>query len=68
MLKSIKKIVLVGCICGTLIFGYGCASNADGDYHMSNDKTWLTEQVEKGYITQAEADAILAKQEALKTK
>ena len=63
MWSSIKKYILIGLTCGTLVLSYGCVETSGNDYHESNDKTWLTEQVEKGYLTQAEADAILKKQQ-----
>lgn len=65
MFKSIKKNVIIAITCGTLALGgYGCVETAANDYHESKDRAWLTEQVEKGYLTQAEADAIWAKQQA----
>lgn len=63
MWTSIKKYILIGITCCTLILAYGCVKSTSNDYHESNDKTWLTEQVEKGHLTQAEADAILKKQQ-----
>ena len=69
MFNSIKKHVLIGITCCTLVLGgYGCVNTANNDYHESNDKQWLTEQVEKGNLTQAEADAIWAKQQAAQKK
>ena len=65
MLKSIKKYTLIGITCGSLVLGgYGCVNTVSNDYHESKDKQWLTEQVEKGHLTQEEADAIWAKQQA----
>lgn len=65
MFRSIKKHILIGITCGTLVLGgYGCVNTVANDYHESKDKQWLTEQVEKGHLTQAEADAIWAKQQA----
>ena len=65
MLHSIKKHIFIGITCGALIFGgYGCVETAANDYHESKDRAWLTEQVEKGILTQAEADAIWTKQQA----
>lgn len=65
MFNLIKKYILIGITCSTLILGgYGCVNTVSNDYHESNDKQWLTEQVEKGHLTQAEADAIWAKQQA----
>lgn len=68
MLSSIKKIILIGASCAILSFGYGCNSTVSDDYHMSNDEKWLTEQVQKGNLTQKEANDIIAKQKELKNK
>lgn len=65
MFNSIKKHILIGITCGTLLLGgYGCVDTVSNDYHESQDRAWLTEQVEKGILTQKEADAIWAKQQA----
>ena len=63
MWKSIKKSLLIGITCGSLVFCYGCVETKTNDYHESNDRAWLIEQVEKGNLTQAEADAIWARQQ-----
>lgn len=34
----------------------------ENDYHRSNDEQWLIEQVEKGYLTQEQADVIREQQ------
>ncbi len=39
----------------------GCSGRID-DYHQSHDEEWLIEQVEQGYLTQEQADAIREQQ------
>lgn len=68
MLNWIKRITITVCICCMLGFGTGCNITEADDYHASNDKAWITEQVQKGHLTQKEADEIIARQEALKNK
>ena len=56
-MKRIKRTIVTIITCGFLICGsYGCVKSHD--YHEMNDDKWLTEQVEKGYLTQEEADEI----------
>ncbi len=55
--KTLGATLLMGC----LILGTSSCSMND-DYHKSNDDKWLMEQVEKGYLTQEEADAIREQQ------
>ena len=59
-----KTICLFACACltsGYLMIGTaGCSM--ENDYHQSNDEKWLIEQVEKGYLTQEQADAIREQQ------
>ena len=45
----------------SLMFGTtGCSM--ENDYHQSKDEQWLIEQVEQGYLTQEQADAIREQQ------
>ena len=39
----------------------GCGGRTE-DYHQSHDEEWLIEQVEQGYLTQEQADAIREQQ------
>ena len=51
-----KKLLLLSALCASL-FLCGCVNSS---YNELDDKAWLQEQVEKGYLTQEEADEILA--------
>jgi len=56
-MKKIKQFVIITITCSFLFCGsYGCAKSHG--YQNMNDDKWLTEQVEKGYLTQEEADEI----------
>ena len=51
-----KKLLLISALCASF-FLCGCVSSS---YNEFDDKAWLQEQVDKGYLTQEEADEILA--------
>lgn len=51
-----KKLLLISALCASL-FLCGCVKSS---YNEFDDKAWLQEQVEKGYLTQEEVDEILA--------
>ena len=53
-----KKLILLSALCASL-FLCGCVNSS---YNELDDKAWLQEQVEKGYLTQEEADEIWAEQ------
>lgn len=53
-----KKLLLISAFC-TSLFLCGCIGPK---YNEFDDKAWLQEQVEKGYLTQEEADEIWAGQ------
>ena len=57
MFKSIKRITIIICISISccLLPSAGCRSF---NYHQSDDEKWLIEQVEKGYLTEEEAEQI----------
>lgn len=56
-MNKIRRIITIIIICGFLTLGvYGCIKSHG--YHNMNDDKWLIEQVEKGYLTQEEADEI----------
>lgn len=61
MKKTIRLFVCACLTSGYLMIGTaGCSM--ENDYHQSNDEKWLIEQVEKGYLTQEQADAIREQQ------
>lgn len=64
MWNSIKRYVLAVMVALTLTISVGCTNIAD-DYHTSKDGDWLTEQVEKGKLTQEQADKIREEQSKL---
>lgn len=51
-----KKLLLLSTLC-TSLFLCGCVSSS---YNEFDDKAWLQEQVDKGYLTQEEVNEILA--------
>ena len=51
-----KKLLLLSALCASLFL----CSCVNSSYNELDDKAWLQEQVDKGYLTQEEADAILA--------
>lgn len=61
MRKMIQATIGIGVLSCCLMFGTISCSIKD-DYHQSNDEKWLIEQVEKGCLTQEQADAIRAQQ------
>lgn len=61
MRHTIRMMVGISLLSGCLLLGTGSCSMTD-DYHQSNDEKWLIEQVEKGHLTQEQADAIREQQ------
>lgn len=61
MSKSIKKFCLVICIASSCCLYSGCTSSKP--YHEGNGKQWIMEQVEKGNLTQEQADLLLKQEE-----
>lgn len=57
MSKSIKKFCLVICITCSCCLYTGCTSSKP--YHDGSGKQWIMEQVEKGNLTQEQADELL---------
>ena len=53
-----RKLLLISALCGCFYL-CGCVGPKYNEY---DDKAWLQEQVEKGYITQEEADRIWSEQ------
>ena len=61
MKTMIRSVVCSLTLSGFLMIGVaGCTM--EQDYHQSKDEQWLIEQVEKGYLTQEQADAIREQQ------
>ena len=56
MLHWIKRTILVVTICCACSFS-GCITTES--YHDGSGKDWIKEQVEKGYLTQEEADELI---------
>ena len=61
MSKSIKRFCLVICVAVSCCFYSGCTSSAP--YHEGSGKEWIMEQVEKGNLTQEEANALLKQEQ-----
>lgn len=61
MSKSIKHFCLIVCIAGSCCFYTGCTSSKP--YHEGSSKEWVQEQVEKGQLTQEEANALLKQEQ-----
>lgn len=57
MSKLIKRSVIIVCICCTCSFVPACTTSSN--YHNGCGNEWIKEQVEKGYLTQEEADKLL---------
>ena len=57
MSKSIKKFCLVICIICSCMMYSGCTTSKP--YYEGNGKEWIMEQVEKGNLTQEQADLLL---------
>lgn len=57
MLKSIKRFCLVICIASSCMLYCGCTTSKP--YHEGNGKEWIMEQLEKGNLTQEQADMLL---------
>lgn len=57
MSKSIKKFCLVICITCSCMLYSGCTTSKP--YHEGSGKEWIMEQVEKGNLTQEQADLLL---------
>lgn len=62
MKRMIRMFVGVSLLSGCLILGSITGCSMKDDYHQGNDDKWLIEQVEKGYLTQEQADAIREQQ------
>lgn len=61
-LKKLKRYAIILSFVMLLVTTpAGCGGRTE-DYHQSNDEKWLIEQVEKGYLTQEQADAIREQQ------
>lgn len=60
----IKSVRIFACMlslsCVLMVGATSCSTKED--YHKSQDDQWLTEQVDKGILTQEQADEIRAKQ------
>lgn len=61
MKTTLKAFVCVSVLSVFLVFGTTSCS-VENDYHQSKDEQWLIEQVEQGYLTQEQADAIREQQ------
>lgn len=61
MSKSVKKFCLVICIVGSCMVFSGCTSSKP--YHDGSGRQWITEQVEKGNLTQEEANKLLKQEQ-----
>ena len=61
MSKSIKKFCLVICITCSCAMYSGCTTSKP--YHDGSGKEWIMEQVEKGNLTQEQADLLLKQEE-----
>lgn len=61
MKHTLRTMIGISILSTCLILGTGSCS-MENDYHQSNDEKWLIEQVEKGYLTQEQADAIREQQ------
>ena len=57
----IRSFVYSLALSGFLMLGT-TSCTMEGDYHQSKDEQWLIEQVENGYLTQEQADAIREQQ------
>ena len=57
----IRSFVYSLALSGFLMLGTTSCTMED-DYHKSKDEQWLIEQVENGYLTQEQADAIREQQ------
>lgn len=61
-MKKLKRyIVILASVTVLATTPVGCSGRTD-DYHQSRDEEWLIEQVEQGYLTQEQADAIREQQ------
>ena len=57
----IKRSILIVCVSCMCVFS-GCTTSSN--YHDGSSKSWIQEQVQKGYLTQEEANELL-KQESI---
>lgn len=64
-MKNLKKLkrytIILSSVMVLATTPAGCGGRTE-DYHQSNDEKWLIEQVEKGHLTQEQADAIREQQ------
>lgn len=61
-MKKLKRyVIILSFVMVLATTPAGCGGRTE-DYHQSNDERWLIEQVEKGYLTQEQADAIREQQ------
>jgi hypothetical protein len=60
--KSVKRWVLIVCTAAMLTCASGCVKEL---YHDGNSTDWITEQVQKGYLTQEQADELLKQEQGL---
>jgi hypothetical protein len=61
-LKKLKRYAIILSFVMILVTTPAGCSGRTEDYHQSNDEKWLIEQVEKGYLTQEQADVIREQQ------
>lgn len=61
MSKSIKRFCLVICIASSCMLYSGCTSSKP--YHDGSGRKWIMEQVEKGNLTQEEANELLKQEQ-----
>lgn len=61
MKTALKTFACTSILSVALLFSTTSCS-LEQDYHQSRDEQWLIEQVEKGYLTQEQADAIREQQ------
>ena len=61
-MKKLKRyVVILASVTVLATTPAGCGGRTE-DYHQSHDEEWLIEQVEQGYLTQEQADAIREQQ------
>lgn len=65
MKKLNRYVIILSSVLVLVTTSAGCGERTE-DYHQSNDEKWLIEQVEKGYLTQEQADDIREQQKSPK--